>query len=29
MFYFWGGILDLDKYIFSWQACFIWGIILY
>jgi hypothetical protein len=23
-FYFWRVVLDLDKYIFPWQACFIW-----
>jgi hypothetical protein len=27
-FYFWGVVLDLDKYIFCWQTCFIWGVIL-
>jgi len=25
-FIFGGVIFDLDKYIFSWQTCFIWGI---
>jgi len=24
-----GVILDLDKYIFLWQTCFIWDVILY
>jgi hypothetical protein len=28
MFYFWGVILDLDKYIIPWQGCFIWVVIL-
>ena len=26
--YFWGVILGLDKYIFPWQMCFFWGVIL-
>jgi hypothetical protein len=28
MFYFWGVVVDLEKYIFLWQRCFIWGIVL-
>jgi len=23
--FFWGYVLDLDKNIFPWQRCFIWG----
>jgi hypothetical protein len=23
---FFGGLLNLDKYIFPWQRCFIWGV---
>jgi len=26
--YFCGGHVDLDKYIFPWQTCFIWGVVL-
>ena len=26
--YFWGFMLHLDKYIFFWQTCFIWGVYL-
>jgi len=25
LFYFWGVVLDLDKYIFPWQTGIIWG----
>ena len=28
MFYLWGVFLDLDKYIFLWQMCFICGVVL-
>jgi len=27
-FYFWVIILGLDKYLFSWQMCFIWRVLL-
>jgi len=29
MFYFREVVLDLDKYIFPWQMCSIWGAVLY
>jgi hypothetical protein len=28
LFFFGGGILDLDKYVFPWQICFLRGLVL-
>jgi len=28
-FYFWGGVLGLDKYILPWQMCVMFGVILH
>ena len=28
MYYSWWIVLDVDKYTFPWQMCFIWGVVL-
>jgi len=27
VFYLQGVVVDLDKYMFPWQTCFIWGVV--